>query len=142
MNRFFAGCLLLLCILISCAKKEKAIEPVVDANAGGYKFYTSGKMVSTEKSVSGTTPSMFISAVMPGGATIKLWVRNYNGALDTLQMDSTDASGGFVPETPSIEKFAAYGQLIVTEATPAFKGTFDFICTDATRVTGNFKVAP
>jgi hypothetical protein len=143
MKLFPALFLLVLCAFTSCGKKEKAIEPVVEANAGGYKFYTSGKRVSTEKSVSGTTPSMYIEATMPkGGAMIKIWIRNYTGALDTLQMDSTDATGSFVPETPSIEKIAAHGQLIVTEATPSFKGTFDFICTDATHVTGNFKVAP
>lgn len=143
MKLFPALFLLVLCAFASCGKKERAIEPVVEANADGYKFYTSGKRVSTEKSVSGTTPSMYIEASMPkGGAMIKIWIRNYTGALDTLQMDSTDATGSFVPETPSIEKLAAHGQLIVTEATPSFKGTFDFICTDATHVTGSFKVAP
>lgn len=134
--------LLLLCVLAACGKREQPIEPVVEADAGGYRFYTSGKLVTTQKSVTGANPSMYIEAVMTTRATIKLWIRNYSGALDTLQMDSTGAAGAYIPETPSIERLAVRGQLIVTEATPAFKGTFDFICSDSTRVTGNFKVAP
>jgi hypothetical protein len=57
-------------------------------------------------------------------------------------MDSTDATGSYLPPTPSIEAPGVSGVLIVTEATPAFKGIFEFKCIDSTRVKGDFKVAP
>ncbi|GAA4460875.1 hypothetical protein GCM10023093_04460 [Nemorincola caseinilytica] len=130
-------------MLTACGKKEKPVDPYVAATVGSYKFYSSGQLVKTTKGTYGTASSMYIEAVMPaGGATIKLWIAKYTGALDTLQIDSVDAAASFVPETPSVEKFAAYGQLIVTESTPVFRATFDFICTDSTRVYGDLKVAP
>ena len=130
-------------MLAACKRKERPVDPYVAATVGAYKFYSSGKLVTTEKGTYGTAPSYYIEAVAPaGGATIKLWVRRYTGALDTLQLDSTGGAASFVPETPSIEKFASHGQLIITETTPIFRGRFDFICTDSTRVNGDFKVAP
>lgn len=143
MKNFSTFFLLTICMLVACRRKEKPVEPYVAATAGTYKFFSSGQLVKTEKGTYGAHPSYYIEAVTPsGGATIKLWIRNYSGALDTLDLDSTDAAASFIPETPSIEKLAAYGKLIVTETTPTFRATFDFICTDTTRVYGDFKVAP
>jgi hypothetical protein len=141
MNRL-SPVFVLCCLLAACGKREKPIEPYINAVAGAEKFYTSGKMVTTTKGTAGATPSMLIEGVMPNGATIKIWIKNYTGALDTLSMDSTDATGSYLPPTPSIEAPGVSGVLIVTEATPAFKGIFEFKCIDSTRVKGDFKVAP
>lgn len=137
-TRLFVLC----CLLAACGKREKPIEPYINAVAGAEKFYTSGKMVTTAKGTNGTNPTMQIEGVMPNGATIKLYIKNYTGALDTLAMDGSDVSGSYLPPTPSIEAPGVWGALIVNEATPAFKGTFEFKCVDSTIVRGDFKVAP
>ncbi len=135
--------LVLTCALAACGKKEQPIEPFVSATAGSFKFYSSGQMVTNAKTTVGPTTSMLIQAVMPGsGATLTLWIKNYSGALDTISIDSLHAAATWLPPTPSIETRSVSGTLIITESTPAYKGIFNFICSDTTRVQGEFKVPP
>ncbi len=132
----------LLLTLNGCKKKENKTDPFVTATAGNFQFYSSGKMVTTSKDPAGTYNSLNIEGLMPSGATIKLWIKNYSGRLESLSMDSTDASASYLPVTPSIEVRSVHGTLTVTSAEPMFSGTFTFTCTDSTVVTGNFSVNP
>jgi hypothetical protein len=132
----------LLLTLNGCKKKENNTDPFVSAKAGLYTFYSSGKMVTSSKTAGGSYNSVDIEGLMPSGATIKLWIKAFSGRLDTLQMDSTDASASYLPPTPSVEVTAVHGTLIFTSAEPMISGDFSFVCTDSTLVTGKFSIKP
>ncbi len=131
-----------LLLLYGCNKKENIPAPYITAFADDFPFFASSAQVSTFKSDGGTYTSLEVTGVMGSGATMKLWIRNYSGALDTLSMDSTGASATFLPVTPSVEVKSSYGQLIITSSTPTLKGEFDFTCNDSTKVKGSFQVIP
>lgn len=134
--------LLLTTVLASCKKKDDTIEPFVAAKTGNFNFFASGKMVTSTKTPSGVNQASEIQGVMPSGATIKLWMRNFSGMLETYPLDSTLASASYTPETPSVEKISVHGSLTITSVTPAIRGTFTFTCPDSSVVSGDFGVNP
>lgn len=132
----------LLSLLVSCKKKDDTIEPFVAAKAGNFNFFASGKMVTNTKTPSGANQSTEIQGVMASGATVKIWMRNFEGRLETLPLDSTLASASYLAPTPSIEKISVHGTLTITSVTPAIRGKFTFTCIDSSVVTGDFGVNP
>lgn len=134
--------LILTSLLTSCKKKDDKIEPFVTAKTGNFNFFASGKMVTNTKIPSGVNQSTEIQGVMANGATVKIWMRNFEGRLETLPLDSTLASASYLAPTPSIEKISVHGTLTITSVTPAIRGRFVFTCIDSSVVTGDFGVNP
>jgi hypothetical protein len=133
--------LLPLLFTFSACKRDAADpDPYISAKAGTYPFYASGKFITTTKNAAGSYNSLEILGVMANGATVKLWIKNYSGALDSLALDSVNAAASYLPPIPSIEALAVHGNLVITNATPQLKGRFTFTCTDSTVVIGDFSV--
>jgi hypothetical protein len=132
----------LISFLVSCKKKDEKIDPFVAAKTGNFNFFASGKMVTNTKTPSGVNQSTEIIGVMASGATIKLWMRNFEGRLETMPLDSTLASASYLAPTPSVEKVSVHGSLTITSVTPAIRGRFTFTCIDSSVVTGDFGVNP
>lgn len=128
--------------LLGCGKKEVLPDPYISAFADDFPFFASGEQISTYKSDGGTYTSLEIEGVMASGATMKLWVRNFSGALDSVSLDSTGGSATFLPITPSVAVTSLYGKLVITSATPTLDGRYEFTCTDSTKVSGTFRVLP
>jgi hypothetical protein len=133
---------LLLFLFSACRKKEQLPENFITATANGTRFFASGKTVTTNRAVAGTSSPLEIQGVMASGSTMKLWIRNYTGTLVDLSMDSTDASGSYLAETPSVEYASVHGVLTIKTVTPTITGTFHFVCVDSTVVDGNFSALP
>lgn len=142
MRKFFLLTLLSAAAITSCKKNDKKIDPEVSAKAGKAIFYSSGKMVTSHKDAMGSYNSATIEGLMSDGATLRLWIRSYSEELDTFAMDSTGASATYLPPTPSVEVKAVRGTLIILSTTPVYSGSYNFVCSDSTVVTGTFKINP
>lgn len=141
-RRLYILPILLLLLLSACRKKEQIPENFITATADGIRFFASGKTVTTNRAVAGTSSQLEITGVMASGSTMTLWIRNFTGTLVALSMDSTEASGSYLPETPSVEYASVHGVLTIKTVTPTITGTFHFVCVDSTVVDGNFSALP
>lgn len=133
---------LLLLTFVACKKKNEGHSYYLTAKAGSYQFFSTGALLTTDKSVWTTAPVLEIAGTTGVQAALKLQLVGYTGALDTFQLDSMQSYATYLPPIPSVQVYAVHGTVIITESTPDVKGTFNFTCNDSTKVAGNFIIAP
>lgn len=110
------------------------------AKAGINDFYASGSRVKGNTQKYSSYTSATIEGTAADGSTVKLWIKDYTGKLDTYQLDSTQGAAAYQPPLPSVEKAGARGFLQIKTVTPKLTGTFYFKCIDSTEVLGSFDI--
>ena len=130
----------ILALLATGCTKEKKQDPSMTAKAGIHDFYASGSRVKANTQKYSSYTSAFIEGTAADGSMVKLWIKDYTGALDTYQLDSTQGAANYLPPTPSVENPGARGFVQIWTVTPKLTGIFYFKCIDSTDVLGTFDV--
>lgn len=124
----------------SCKKKDTSNNHFISAKIESFTFYASGNFLKVSKNV--TAPTLVIEGLMTQGNTLKLNINSFTGVPGTYQLDGSDGTASYLPETPSIEVASVHGTYTISSVTPDITGTFNFTCTDSTVVIGAFSIAP
>jgi hypothetical protein len=110
------------------------------ATVGGViSFTSSGRYISATK----TNNTLNISAITTGNSTIAFTVPSFSNTVGALSINSIGLPAGasFDSLAGSAALIASTGTITFTSVSPYLEGTFSFVCSDSTKISGGtFKI--
>jgi len=124
----------------SCTTKSTVTPTGMTATGGDNTFSISGGLITANKS----TGTLYINASDTiNHRSITLTIYNYTAQTGNVTINGVNAQATYdSTSSPSNIENAYYGNINLTAVSPQLIGTFNFTCTDSTKVkNGTFSVA-
>jgi len=132
--------LITLSLFIGCTTKSTVAPVGMTAVAGDHSFSVSDGMISANKS----TGTLYITASdTVNHRSISLTVYNYVAQTGNVTIDGVYAQGSYDSTASAFTvENGSHGTITFSAVAPQIVGTFNFTCTDSTKVSnGTFSVA-